>query len=300
MREGLLLVNKNSGMTSHDLVLKIRKILKQKSVGHCGTLDPMAEGLMLFLLGKACKLSRYLSMMDKTYELELIFGIITDTGDLEGEILKKKAVSFDEKLICETLLKLKGRMILPVPAFSAVKVKGKKLYQYAREKKPVPPVKREMFFYDPHILNMKKDRAHLRISCRKGGYIRSWVSLAGEELGAGASLSHLKRLSIPPYHLDQALTLEELGHGALLDESPGFIPFCECLPHLPQLQMSPELSRSFSNGRLPPSSFFEEDQKKVDQTGQARLLKMMRDQSFAGLVEVRPSENPRILNVFTA
>lgn len=196
-------------MTSHQAVQRVRSCLHQKSVGHCGTLDPMAEGLLLIVLGRACKLSSSLMSSDKIYELTFQLGLVTDTLDRTGKILKESKVDLKPVQIERVLRENLGWLNLTIPRFSAVKFKGKKLYEYARSGQTVPLIKKQMYFYDLKILNIQGEKTSLQLSCKKGGYIRAWVERVGEELGAGACLSHLKRLACPPYSLRQSFLLKD-------------------------------------------------------------------------------------------
>ena len=209
MISGLLLLGKPKGITSHQLVQRVRFCLHQKAVGHCGTLDPMAEGLMLVVLGSACKLSSSLILSDKIYEFTFQLGQMTDTLDITGKILKTTAVDLDSSIIEKTLKNNLGLLQLNVPAYSAVKFQGKKLYEYARSGQEVPVIKKSMYFYDLKILNIHKTQITVQLSCRKGGYIRAWTAWIGEELGVGACLSQLKRLACLPFYLDQSLLLKD-------------------------------------------------------------------------------------------
>lgn len=209
MISGLLLLNKPKGITSHRLVQKVRSCLHQKEAGHCGTLDPMAEGLMLVVLGSACKLSSSLVLADKIYEFTFQLGRITDTLDITGKTLKTTIVNLDSSTIEKTLNKNLGLLQLTVPSYSAVKYQGKKLYEYARSGQEVPVIKKPMYFYDLKILNIHKTQVTVQLSCRKGGYIRAWTAWIGEELGVGACLSQLKRLACLPFYLNQSLPLKD-------------------------------------------------------------------------------------------
>lgn len=210
---GLLLIDKDQGMTSHDVVAKLRKLLKISSIGHCGTLDPMATGLMVMLIGEATKLSSYLLEKDKTYRLTVRLGIQTDSLDITGKIINERNppdISLEEKI--KIAMGLQGSFSLPVPKFSAVKVQGQKLYEKARKEEDFTPPMKEMKFYDLKFIGEKKDQNELEfeISCSKGSYIRSWANLLGEKLGCGACLSGLRRLRSEPYDISQTTSLSEL------------------------------------------------------------------------------------------
>lgn len=304
MKHGVLLLDKPKGMTSHQLVCKVRRLLKQKAVGHAGTLDPMATGLMVILLGKACKLSSYLMNGDKTYYLQFILGKETDTLDLDGRVLNLKPVQVTKSEIQEVIESSTGSLILKAPAFSAIKVRGQKLYQYARAGLKEPVVKKKMYFYNLRQLRIEKDHISLLLSCHKGGYIRSWVDWIGKRLGCGACLSGLQRVASAPYHLDQICPLDVLESGTKLESLHGFIPFDECLPYLQTATVNPEDERRFSHGCISTSLCLQlrDYQKEVDQQREtSRPIRLISSQNkkFLGIIELRSFNNPKVRNVFT-
>src|SRR5258708_717792 len=134
---GLLLVHKSSGMTSHDVVARARRILRTREIGHAGTLDPLASGLMVLLVGRATKLSDYILNGDKAYQAVVQFGVITDSMDITGQVLTEKPVTFSEAEMLAAIEKLRGEIELEVPKYSAIKVEGRKLYEYARKDQEV-------------------------------------------------------------------------------------------------------------------------------------------------------------------
>ncbi|MEK6627550.1 MAG: tRNA pseudouridine(55) synthase TruB [Bdellovibrionota bacterium] len=203
---GLLLINKPAGLTSHDVVARIRRILKIKEVGHSGTLDPLATGLMVLLIGEATKLSSYVTEGDKSYEVGFKLGVTTDTLDITGQLLTEKQVLCSAIEIENLALQLMGEFELPIPMFSAKKIDGKKLYEYAREGEIIVQPKKVMKFWN--VTKVTPTQFHLH--CSKGSFVRSWVQLLGERLGSGAALSSLKRTSSHKYSLNDACTLEEL------------------------------------------------------------------------------------------
>ncbi len=210
MIHGVLLINKTAGGTSHDVVRAVRKILRQKAVGHAGALDPLAEGLMVILLGYGTKLSHYLLTADKQYHFTLRLGVTTDTLDKTGKITGTKEVRLSEERIKQVLQKSQGPLSLPVPLVSAVKIKGKKLYEYKRANQAIETPLREMTFYDLKIKNIQPETVEVVLSCSKGSYIRSWVSFVGKELETGACLETLTRLKSAPFKVESSLTLQEV------------------------------------------------------------------------------------------
>lgn len=215
---GLLLIDKPSGLTSHDVVSRVRRLASTKEVGHSGTLDPLASGLMVVLLGEATKLSSIVTEGDKGYIVELQLGIETDTLDSTGEVLSKKPVSVSEDHVLDVALKLKGTLSLPIPLYSAKKIDGQKLYEYARSGEAVTIPEKEMIFWGIEQVTAFEDRAVLasenkfafKIHCSKGSFIRSWVKLLGEKLGCGAVMTGLRRTHSHEYNLEQAQPLQKL------------------------------------------------------------------------------------------
>lgn len=212
---GVILINKEKGISSFGVVAKIRKILNIKKVGHTGTLDPEATGLLPILVGNGTKISKYLIEHDKTYIARLKFGIKTDTADSEGEIIKKdnfKLDKKDEKLYIEIFNSFVGKMSQFPPKYSAIKVNGKKLYEYARENKDVEIKAREVEIYSIKILyiNYDENEIDFEVSCSKGTYIRTLCEDIAKKLKTCGYMKELKRTRIDNFKLEDAITLEEL------------------------------------------------------------------------------------------
>lgn len=206
---GLLLLDKPSGITSHDAVAIVRKIFKTKEVGHTGTLDPLASGLMVLLLGEATKLSSYITDGDKAYDVQIKPGVETDTLDITGQVLSEKPVNKTPEEIAAIALKLSGEISLPIPLYSAKKIDGKKLYEYARDQEEVQVPQKVMSFWN--IENHSVDhKLSFHLHCSKGSFIRSWVKLLGEHIGCGATMSGLRRTQSSQFLLKNAVNLETL------------------------------------------------------------------------------------------
>lgn len=250
-RHGLLLVDKPKGWTSHDVVSFVRKKLSLQAVGHCGTLDPAATGLLILLLGEATKLSQYLLEQDKSYEMQVALGITTATQDAEGEILETCMVHASPEEIRREAEGLQGELMLQVPSYSAVKVAGERLYRKARRGEEVETPSRAMNFYDFEFLGLQANDLRARISCSKGSYIRSWVSELGEKLGCGASLSGLRRLRSEPYSLEQAISCESIevsvAEGRWVG---GYVPMAETLTNWKSLRVLGMDEHLLRNGQI--------------------------------------------------
>ncbi len=212
----MLLIYKEKGVSSFDVVRQLRKILNVKKIGHAGTLDPLAEGLLIILIGKdETKKSRDFLKLDKTYEAIARLGIKTDTGDLEGKVIdKKETCQIPGSEIKHALLSLKGAHEWEVPLYSAIKVNGKALYKYAREGKSVSPPKKKMQIYEIELLDIKKDceymDVHYRAKVSSGTYIRTLSEKLGEKLNCPATTAHIKRVAVGQYLLKDSKQLNEI------------------------------------------------------------------------------------------
>lgn len=248
---GLLLVDKPSGISSHDVVARLRRILSTKAVGHSGTLDPMASGLMACLINEGTKLSQYILEGDKGYRVRAQFGVRTDTLDITGAVLETKSVDVSRERILAEAEKLQGEMELEVPIYSAIKIQGKKLYEYAREDEQVQIPKKTMKFWDVTPVEVGTDWAEFDIKCSKGSYIRTWVDLLGKALGCGAAMSALRRTWSSPYHLPQAQTLEQI-EASVKQGSWGsaFVPMEMALPQVKRIRIKGQDQVLLGNGQI--------------------------------------------------
>lgn len=213
MYHGLLLINKPTGVTSHDVVALVRKEIRQKGVGHTGTLDPLAEGLLAICLGRATKVARYITGMKKTYEAEVSLGLRSTTFDAEGIDLsaKREAVpELSEDDIATLLEKFRGRIKQQVPAYSAVQVDGERLYKVARKGGKVELPVRDIEVYDIDLIEYTEPTMKIRLTCSSGTYVRAIANDIGEKLGCGAYLSGLRRTQVGPFRLEDSLTSDEL------------------------------------------------------------------------------------------
>ena len=211
--QGILIINKPQGYTSQDVVSKVKKILNIKKAGHTGTLDPMATGVLPVLLGEYTKLSKYLIEHDKTYVAKLKLGVKTTTGDIEGEVTESK--EFDkcilEKSNVEKVLNsFIGKQKQMPPMYSAIKVNGKKLYEYAREGKTVKVEPRDIELYDVKLISIVKDEIEFEVSCSKGTYIRVVCEDIAKALGTIGTMSSLNRTIVDKFSIQDAITFEEL------------------------------------------------------------------------------------------
>lgn len=209
-RSGVINIYKEAGYTSHDVVAKLRGILKQKKIGHTGTLDPQAQGVLPVCLGKGTKLCDLLADHDKEYEAVLRLGITTDTQDMEGNVLQESSVQVSEEEVRTCILSFRGEQMQVPPMYSALKVNGKKLYELAREGKVVERKARPVTFHKIEVLWMELPKVKIRVQCSKGTYIRTLCNDIGEKLGCGGCMEELLRTRVERFALEDAVKLDEV------------------------------------------------------------------------------------------
>nr|WP_287413146.1 tRNA pseudouridine(55) synthase TruB [Pseudodesulfovibrio sp.] len=250
-RDGLLILNKPSGPTSTGCLNDIKHQLKQYKIGHGGTLDPMAQGVLLVLLGHGTKLAPYLSGGTKTYSGTFRLGITTDTLDIQGEVTKEAPVDVTVEDVKREILYWKELTEQEVPAYSAAKHKGKPLYALAREGKETPVKIKPIVISHVEALDVQMPEASFRVSCSAGTYIRSLVHSLGTRMGCGATLTSLVRESSEPFRLDQALDLEDVLENP--DSFPDRVtPLKDTLPHWSRYQLTEPLAGLVKNGAWLP------------------------------------------------
>ena len=209
---GVIVVNKKSNMTSFDVVNEISRTLGIKKLGHTGTLDPLAEGVLIVTVGKATKIAELLTATYKEYQAGVVLGVETDTLDITGKITNSKIVP-DNLPIEKVLKSFKKTYLQEVPIYSAVKVKGKKLYEYARENKPVELPKKEVTIKEISLLETDRNTFIFKALVSKGCYIRSLIRDIGESLDTYATMTNLTRTKQGKYTLTDAYTLEDISSG---------------------------------------------------------------------------------------
>lgn len=217
--DGIVIINKPKNCTSHDIVRKAKKVFGEK-VGHTGTLDPMATGVLPLLIGKGTLCSKYLINHDKIYEVQLTLGVKTDTADSEGSIIEEKKVpqeAFQKERIEEVLETFLGKQEQMPPMYSAIKVKGKKLYEYARKGQSVEVQPRPIEIYKIKLLkmNQKEKQIEFQVACSKGTYIRSLCEDIAEKMGTVGYMSKLNRVQVGDFSIEQAISIEQLEEGKM-------------------------------------------------------------------------------------
>lgn len=212
--DGILIVNKPKNCTSHDVVYKVKKITNQK-VGHTGTLDPMATGVLPLLIGKGTLCSKYLIEHDKIYKATIQLGKKTTTADQEGEVIEEQEIAnnaLEPQYVTKRLKEFLGKQIQTPPMYSAIKVNGKKLYEYARKGQNVEVPKREIEIYEIELLNIDKrnKKIEYKVHCSKGTYIRSLCEDIAEKLGTIGYMAELERLKVGKFILKNAVSIDDL------------------------------------------------------------------------------------------
>lgn len=229
MRHGLLLVDKDPGMTSHDVVQRAREIFGQKKIGHCGTLDPDATGLLLLTMGDATRLTRFFIKAPKVYEGVIRLGIETDTYDADGEIVEQRPIDdVTREALEEAVGELTGEIDQLPPPYCAKKVDGKKYYELAREGEEVPQETKRVTVFEFEITGPIEDgEAPFRVACASGTYVRSLAHDVGKRLGCGGHLKSLRRTVIGDFRIEDGADLRPIADavGEESDRIPGFIPF---------------------------------------------------------------------------
>ena len=249
IRNGILNVYKEAGFTSHDVVAKLRGICGQKKIGHTGTLDPEAVGVLPVCLGNATKLCELLADETKEYEAVLLLGRVTDTQDLHGKILEERDVDVSAEQAEEAVLSFLGKYQQVPPMYSALKVNGRKLYELARAGREVERKPREVRIFSITLLWTALPEVAFRVECSKGTYIRTLCHDIGQKLGCGGTMKSLKRTRVGSFALKDALTLAELERmekEGRLEEA--LHPVEEMFAACPRLQVKPGFERLVQNG----------------------------------------------------
>ncbi len=281
MYHGIVIVYKEKGYTSHDVVAKMRGICGQKKIGHTGTLDPEATGVLPVCLGNGTRLCDMLTDRDKEYVATLRLGVETDTQDMTGAVLSTCPVEVSEEQVRETVLSFQGSYMQTPPMYSALKVNGKKLYELAREGKEVERQAREVRIEEIEILDLCLPVAHLRVVCGKGTYIRTLCADIGWKLGCGGAMESLERTRVGNFTLQEASTLTRLQE--LKDQgqlSQAVLPVESVFQNCPVLHVRYDLAGLLENGN--PLTV-EQTAEKVQYAPGRRVRVCRPDNRFAGI-----------------
>lgn len=251
MLNGVINIYKEAGFTSHDVVAKMRGILKQKKIGHTGTLDPMAVGVLPVCIGSATKLCDMLTDKRKEYIAELLLGVTTDTQDVSGEVLSRKDVCVSEQEVCTAVLSMLGAGKQIPPMYSALKVNGKKLYELAREGKTVERKPRDITIYEMEVLDIALPVVKFRVLCSKGTYVRTICQDIGEKLGCGGCMQSLVRTKVERFDIDGAITLAQLEQARDLGTLMEYVvPVEEMFDTLPKVIVLSRFQKMLENGNV--------------------------------------------------
>lgn len=286
MRSGVINIYKERGFTSHDVVAKLRGILRQKKIGHTGTLDPDAEGVLPVCLGKGTKLCDMLTDRDKTYETVLLLGQSTDTQDVSGKVLERAEVIVSEEQACQAVESFVGDYAQMPPMYSALKVDGKKLCDLARAGKEVERKARPVKIYKIEILKMELPRVWLRVSCSKGTYIRTLCHDIGEKLGCHGCMERLLRVKAGPFRIEDSLRLsqvEEHRDAGRLDEI--ILPVDGMFMEYPEVRLLPGAAKYGYNGNA-----FEKRDLDGENAPEGKVRVYDPEGRFIGIYEYKPEK----------
>lgn len=273
--DGILVINKSKGLTSNDIVKKVKKILNTK-VGHTGTLDPNATGVLPLLLGNATKISKYLINHDKEYEAVIKLGAKTTTADVEGKIIEEKEVN-KEKLkkenIEEVLKSFIGKQQQIPPIYSAIKVNGKKLYEYARQGKEVEIKARNIEIYDLKLLKIdsKNDELTINVKCSKGTYIRSLCEDIAVKLETIGYMKELNRIQVGEFNIKDSVTIEEFKANIENKDYSNIIGIEKIFKEIPEITIKQREYEKYLNGV------------KIDTDNMDGIYRIYLDNKFSGL-----------------
>ena len=303
MINGIINVYKEQGFTSHDVVAKLRGILKMKKIGHTGTLDPDAVGVLPVCLGKGTKLCDLLTDKDKTYETVLLLGQTTDTQDTSGTVLTQKEAIYTEEEIKEAVDEFVGDIMQIPPMYSALKVNGKKLYELAREGIEVERKARPITVFQIQILeintismieeatgeNLTQMEVRMTVHCSKGTYIRTLCHDIGERLGCGGCMKELKRTQVANFLIEDSLKLSDLEQLKMEDKIESVvIAVDEMFPKAPKVTVAKEFSKFIYNGNTFTKRHLKD---KIDSDGLSEVRVYDSEGTFVGLYEFDHEKN---------
>ncbi len=242
---GFLLIDKPKGITSSGCVYKLRKILDLRKIGHCGTLDPLATGVLPLCIGEATKFSNYIINSSKDYEATILLGKGTNTGDIDGDLIYSKEFSCSKKELQQIISTFEGDIMQTPPLYSAVKYKGKPMYYWARKGLRPEMKSRQVRIEKIKIISFSETKVKLYVSCSKGTYIRSLVESIGEALGTKACVSELRRTRVGSIFQDQLTTLGLEKEDYLKELTPSD----SLMDHLPKIHLNKKQAKKMLNGQ---------------------------------------------------
>jgi tRNA pseudouridine55 synthase len=256
MKDGLLLIDKEPGLTSHDVVQRVRRLLKQKKIGHCGTLDPDATGLLLLTLGTATRLTRFLIRAPKVYEGAIQLGTSTDTYDASGRVVSQAppeaVAALSREAVAEAMQRFEGTIEQKAPPYSAKKVQGVKYYELARKGEEVPEESKEVTVFELSPLgDLAEGRIRFRLACSSGTYARGLAHDLGAALGVGGHLAELRRTRIGTFQAEEAVTFRRLEELVQAGKPTGgaWIPFDQIPLPFSEVTADPQQETRISHGQ---------------------------------------------------
>ncbi|MBQ1311928.1 MAG: tRNA pseudouridine(55) synthase TruB [Blautia sp.] len=291
--DGILVINKEKGWTSADVVAKLRHVLHMKKIGHTGTLDPAATGVLPVALGNATGLTEFLTEKKKTYHAVLRLGVTTDTQDMTGTVISEQEVQVTEVQLREALASFLGEQLQLPPMYSAVKQGGKRLYELARKGITVERKERPVTFYELQVLSWENPVASLLVACSKGTYIRTLCNDLGEKLGCGGCMQELIRTASGSFTLEDSHTISEVS--AAMEENRAqalVIPTDEILGDYPGTICIPEADRLLQNGNPLTEEQLQQAGSSAGESGQAgiTLAQLPGDGKLRGRIRVYQSD----------
>lgn len=278
--DGVLLLDKPGGMSSNHALQRARRLFQARKAGHTGTLDPMATGLLPVCFGEATKFSAHLLEADKVYRTRIKLGEVTDTGDAEGEIIRRQPLpaSLDREAIDSVLMQFRGEIDQVPPMYSALKHQGRKLYELARQGETIERASRRVTVYDMRPLAWESDGFWLQVRCSKGTYIRTLAEDIGAALGFGAHITALERLETGPFDSAGRLSLDALEAMSDDERMARLLPVDVMLEHLPWLTVEAAVAERLLQGQRAAAP--------DTATKPGTMARLYRDESFLGLVEL--------------
>lgn len=248
MKNGLIIINKPEGISSHSVVRRVKRALGAKKAGHTGTLDPMATGVLPVLIERGVKASEYMLSEDKHYLATLLLGMTTDTEDISGKLLTTSNEIPSENEVLQAVFSMQGKSLQTPPMYSAIKLGGKKLYELARQGEVVEREKREINVYEIKPKKINEKEYYLDVKCSKGTYIRTLCADIGEKLGCGAVMKTLERLEAGGFTIDEAITIDELENLSLEERERRVLPVELIFKDLTRVTLSDFYARLASCG----------------------------------------------------
>jgi tRNA pseudouridine55 synthase len=291
---GVIIIDKPAGPSSFDVVRQVRRVLNTRKVGHGGTLDPMATGVLPICLGEATKLAQFLLDADKEYEASVCFGAETDTYDATGTVTEQRGTAgLTRAAVEDALAQFRGAIRQVPPRFSALKLRGRPLYDYARAGEDVEPAPRTVVMHELVVVGWSDDRtAKLRVRCSKGTYIRSLAFDLGRAVGAGAHLTALRRTRSGPFGIDAALPPDAIATAPL-------VALSDALAHLPVLRADEVATRQLQQGqRVVLTALQPADGGALPATIEGRFQVVRPDGSLLAVAELADDATLRTLRVF--